>query len=38
MGANNFNQNSNYSSLRDAECTSVPFQTVDHSAYWAVSL
>ncbi|PSS37504.1 hypothetical protein PHLCEN_2v711 [Hermanssonia centrifuga] len=38
MGANNFNQNSNYSSLRDAECTSVPFQTVDHSAYWAPSV
>ena len=38
MGANNLNANSNYDSIRDAECTSVPFQTVDKSVYWAVSL
>ncbi|KIP07217.1 hypothetical protein PHLGIDRAFT_35537 [Phlebiopsis gigantea 11061_1 CR5-6] len=35
MGANNLNANSDYDSIRDAECTSVPFQTVDKSVYWA---
>lgn len=38
MGASNFDQNSNNVTLRQAGCTSVPFQKVDLSAYWAVSL
>ena len=38
MGSSCFNQNSDADSLRAGKCTSVPFQTVDKSAYWAVSL
>lgn len=38
MGANNVNQNSDYDSIRTANCTSAPFQNVDLSVYWAVSV
>lgn len=37
MGANNVGPNSNYDSIRNASCTSVPFQNVDKSVYWLVS-
>ena len=37
MGASNINANSDYDSNRNAKCTSVPFQEVDKSSYWAVS-
>lgn len=36
MGANNVDPNANYAQNRNAECTSVPFQDVDKSSYWAV--
>ena len=36
MGSSSFDQNADYDSLRNGKCTSVPFQTVDKSAYWAV--
>lgn len=37
VGASNFGANSDYNSNRQASCTSVPFQDVDKSVYWAVS-
>lgn len=33
-GASNFNANSNYQSLREAKCTTLPIQELDKSAYW----
>ncbi|EKM48448.1 uncharacterized protein PHACADRAFT_73347, partial [Phanerochaete carnosa HHB-10118-sp] len=35
MGASNVDQNANYDQNRNAQCTSVPFQDVDKSSYWA---
>ncbi|KAI0692895.1 hypothetical protein BC835DRAFT_1276877 [Cytidiella melzeri] len=37
-GASNFDRNSDYDSLRNAQCTTLPFQQVDKSIYWTPSL
>ncbi|GJE85355.1 DUF1996 and WSC domain-containing protein [Phanerochaete sordida] len=38
MGANNVDRSANYAQNRNAKCTSVPFQDVDKSSYWAPTM